>query len=79
VIKAKLLDFFGHLEQLDRSFGIRAKMGHDPPVAGQPNAPAASQAKPLGPATELSGHTIDRSMRISINDFLAHNGSPVIA
>jgi ADP-ribose pyrophosphatase YjhB (NUDIX family) len=30
------------------------------------------------PASELSGYTMDRSMRIRINDFLARNESPVI-
>jgi hypothetical protein len=30
------------------------------------------------PAAELYGYTMDRSMRIRINDFLARNDSPVI-
>jgi hypothetical protein len=30
------------------------------------------------PVSEVHGYTMDRSMRIRINDFLARNDSPVI-
>jgi hypothetical protein len=71
-----LLDNFGHIEQHDRSFGVSSQDGHNPPVAGQPSA--QQRVKRWVPAIELSGHTMDRSMRIRINDFLTRNGSPVI-
>ena len=63
------------MEQLDRSFCVSSQEGYNPPVAGQPSA--QERVKEWVPATEVSGRTMDRSMRIRINDFLARNGSPV--
>ena len=48
------------------------------PLGGQPTPSSESSEVRWVPASELSGYTMDRSMRIRINDFLARNESPVI-
>lgn len=48
------------------------------PVAGQPTPSSESSEVRWMPTSEVAGYTIDRSMRIRINDFLARNQSPVI-
>src|ERR1700678_1071217 len=48
------------------------------PLGGQPTPSSESSDVRWGPEAELNGYTMDRSMRIGINDFLAHNESPVI-
>ena len=45
---------------------------------GQPTPSSESSEVRWVPEAELPGYTMDRSMRIRINDFLAHNESPVI-
>ena len=47
-------------------------------VSGQPTPSNESSEVRWVPESELSGYTMDRSMRIRINDFLARNESPVI-
>ena len=48
------------------------------PLGGQPTPSSESSEVRWVPESELPGYTMDRSMRIRINDFLAHNESPVI-
>lgn len=51
----------------------------DPTLARSLSLPSAAIKRgPPGTQAELPGYTMDRSMRIRINDFLAHNQSPVI-
>ena len=40
--------------------------------------PLAGRPTPSSESSEVHGYTMDRSMRIRINDFLARNDSPVI-
>ena len=62
------------MEQLDRSFGVSSRDGHDPPVAGQPTpSRESSEIRWTTPATELVGRAMGRSMRIRINDFHTRN------
>ena len=48
------------------------------PLAGQPTPSSESSEVRWVPESELPGYTMDRSMRIRINDFLARSDSPVI-
>ena len=48
------------------------------PLGRQPTRSSESSEVRWVPATEVLGYTMDRSMRIRINDFLARNESPVI-
>jgi ADP-ribose pyrophosphatase YjhB (NUDIX family) len=48
------------------------------PLAGQLTPSSESSEVRWVPASEVLGYTMDRSMRIRINDFLAHRDSPVI-
>lgn len=48
------------------------------PLSGQLTRSSESSEVRWVPATEVLGYTMDRSMRIRINDFLARNESPVI-
>ena len=48
------------------------------PLSGQPTPSSESSEVRWVPESELPGYTMDRSMRIRINDFLARNESPVI-
>ncbi len=48
------------------------------PLAGQPTPSTESSEVGWVPTSEVLGCTMDRSMRIRINDFLARNESPVI-
>jgi ADP-ribose pyrophosphatase YjhB (NUDIX family) len=48
------------------------------PLAGQPTPSSESSEVRWVPASEAPRYTMDRSMRIRINDFLARNQSPVI-
>ena len=48
------------------------------PLTGQPTPGSESSEVRWVPKAELPGYTMDRSMRICINDFLAHSQSPVI-
>jgi ADP-ribose pyrophosphatase YjhB (NUDIX family) len=48
------------------------------PLAGQPTPSSESSEVRWVPASEIPGHTMDRSMRIRINDYLGRNDSPVI-
>jgi ADP-ribose pyrophosphatase YjhB (NUDIX family) len=47
-------------------------------LGGQPTPSSESSEVRWVPESELPGYTMDRSMRIRINDFLARNESPVI-
>jgi ADP-ribose pyrophosphatase YjhB (NUDIX family) len=47
-------------------------------VSGQPTPSSESSEVRWVPESELPGYTMDRSMRIRINDFLSRSGSPVI-
>ena len=47
-------------------------------LGGQPTPSNESSEVRWVPESELPGYTVDRSMRIRINDFLARNESPVI-
>jgi 8-oxo-dGTP pyrophosphatase MutT (NUDIX family) len=47
-------------------------------LAGQPTLSSESSEVRWGPASEIDGYTMDRSMRIRINDFLSRHDSPVI-
>src|ERR1700735_509982 len=47
-------------------------------VSGQPTPSSESSEVRWVPEAELRGYTMDRSMRIRINNFLSPNGSPVI-
>lgn len=48
------------------------------PRGGQPTPSSESGEVRWVPAAEVAGYTMDRSMRIRINDYLAHKGAPVI-
>jgi 8-oxo-dGTP pyrophosphatase MutT (NUDIX family) len=48
------------------------------PLSGQPTPSCESSEVRWVTQSELSNYTMDRSMRIRINDFLTRNGSPVI-
>jgi hypothetical protein len=48
------------------------------PLSGQPTPSSESSEVRWVPESELPGYTMDRSMRIRVNDFLARNESPVI-
>jgi 8-oxo-dGTP pyrophosphatase MutT (NUDIX family) len=48
------------------------------PLGGQPTPSSESSEVRWVPESELPGYTMDRSMRIRINDFLARNESPAI-
>jgi ADP-ribose pyrophosphatase YjhB (NUDIX family) len=48
------------------------------PLSGQPTPSSESSDVRWVTPTELPGYTMDRSMRIRINDFLSRSGSPVI-
>jgi hypothetical protein len=50
----------------------------DRPLGGQPTPSTESSAVRWVPESELPGYTMDRSMHIRINDFLARNQSPLI-
>jgi hypothetical protein len=47
-----------------------------PVVKGQPHP--GGKRGPLGPRSRAPSYTMDRSMRIRINDFLSRSDSPVI-
>ena len=47
-------------------------------VSGQPTPSSESSEVRWVAGAELPGYTMDRSMRIRINDFLSRSGSPVI-
>jgi hypothetical protein len=47
-------------------------------LSGQPTPSSESTEVRWVPATEVLGHTMDRSMRIRLSDFLNRAGSPVI-
>jgi len=47
-------------------------------LGGQPTPSSESSEVRWVPESELPGYTMDRSMRIRVNDFLARNESPVI-
>ena len=49
------------------------------PLGGQPtpSSPQSSEVRWV-PEAELPSYTMDRSMRIRINDFLSRSGAPVI-
>jgi ADP-ribose pyrophosphatase YjhB (NUDIX family) len=47
-------------------------------LGGQPTPSSESSEVRWVPESELPGYTMDQSMRIRINDFLARNESPVI-
>ena len=49
------------------------------PLTGQPTPSSESSEVRSVPASEVLGYTMDRSMRIRINDFLARHESPVVA
>jgi ADP-ribose pyrophosphatase YjhB (NUDIX family)/predicted RNase H-like HicB family nuclease len=48
------------------------------PRSGQPTPSSESSEARWVPAAEVAGYTMDRSMRIRINDYLAGKGAPVI-
>jgi ADP-ribose pyrophosphatase YjhB (NUDIX family) len=48
------------------------------PLSGQPTPSSESSEVRWVPEAELPGYTMDRSMRIRINDFLSRSDSPVI-
>ena len=48
------------------------------PLAGRPTPSSESSEVRWVPVSEVHGYTMDRSMRIRINDFLDRNDSPVI-
>jgi hypothetical protein len=48
------------------------------PLSGQPTLSSESSQVRWVPASEVLAYTMDRSMRIRINDFLAHNETAVI-
>jgi ADP-ribose pyrophosphatase YjhB (NUDIX family) len=47
-------------------------------LSGQPTPSSESSEVRWVPASEVSGYTMDRSMRIRVNDYLARKESPVI-
>ena len=48
------------------------------PLSGQPTPSSESSEVRWVSVAEVLDHTMDRSMRIRINDYLAYKGSPVI-
>jgi hypothetical protein len=48
------------------------------PLAGRPTPSSESSEVRCGPVSEIHEYTMDRSMRIRINDFLARHDTPVI-
>lgn len=46
--------------------------------SGQPTPSSESSEVRWAPTSEVARYTMDRSMRIRINDYLARNGAPVI-
>jgi ADP-ribose pyrophosphatase YjhB (NUDIX family) len=48
------------------------------PLSGQPTPSSESSEVRWVPASAMPEYTMDRSMRIRINDYLAHNESPVV-
>ena len=48
------------------------------PLTGQPTPSSESSEVRWVPASEVLGYTMDRSMRIRINDYLARHESPVV-
>lgn len=48
------------------------------PLSGQPTPSSESSEVRWVPVTEVREYTMDRSMRIRIDDYLAHNESPVV-
>jgi len=48
------------------------------PLGGQPTPSSESSEVRWVPDAELPGYTMDRSMRLRINDFLSRSDSPVI-
>jgi 8-oxo-dGTP pyrophosphatase MutT (NUDIX family) len=48
------------------------------PLSGQPTSSSESSDVRWVPTSEFPGYTMDRSMRIRINDFLARKGTAVI-
>jgi 8-oxo-dGTP pyrophosphatase MutT (NUDIX family) len=48
------------------------------PLSGQPTPSGESSDVRWIPPSELPGYTMDRSMRLGINDFLSRNEPPVI-
>ncbi len=48
------------------------------PLSGQPTPSSESSEVRWVSVSEVGDYTMDRSMRIRINDYLAHNESPVV-
>jgi 8-oxo-dGTP pyrophosphatase MutT (NUDIX family) len=48
------------------------------PLAGKPTPSSESSEVRWVPAAEVAGYTMDRSMRIRINDYLPRKSTPVI-
>ena len=48
------------------------------PLSGQPTPSSESSEVRWVPVSEVRDYTMDRSMRIRINDYLAHNESPAV-
>ncbi|MGH3253523.1 MAG: NUDIX hydrolase [Trebonia sp.] len=48
------------------------------PLAGQPTPSSESSEVRWVPASAVPGYTMDRSMRVRIDDYLAHGDSPVV-
>ena len=48
------------------------------PLSGRPTPSSESSEVRWVPASQVLEYTMDRSMRIRINDYLAHNDSPVV-
>jgi len=48
------------------------------PLSGQPTPSSESSEVRWVPLSEVRDYTMDRSMRIRISDYLAHNESPVV-
>ena len=48
------------------------------PLGGQPTPSSESSEVRWIPESELPGYTMDRSMRIRLNDFLSRSDSPII-
>ena len=48
------------------------------PLSGQPTPSSESSEVRWVPVSEVRDYTMDRSMRIRINDYLAHKESPVV-
>jgi ADP-ribose pyrophosphatase YjhB (NUDIX family) len=48
------------------------------PLSGQPTPSSESSEVRWAPVSEIRGYTMDRSMRIRINDYLDHKKSPVV-